>query len=119
MSTCNGKSVKQPSTLQVTGLTSPCSQFTDSDVLRFKTSEITTTLGREGKVHKKTSFTSLLLSQKKLAIHKDTSALQSKNWIYKHVYRLSGRPKLESLSTKSISVGLPTSIQENVIFCHS
>lgn len=39
--------------------------------------------------------------------------------MYKHVYRLSGRPKFESLSTESVSVGLPTRIQENVIFCHN
>lgn len=106
--------------LPVRELTSLCPQLTVSDILWFINRIITTTVGGEGKYQqKKTSFISLLLSQKKLTIYNDLSAFQSKNWMYKHVYRLSGRPKFESLSTESVSVGLPTRNQENVIFYHN
>lgn len=76
-------------------------------------------MGR-GKISTKKDIIYLIIVKPKiLTIYNDLSAFQSQNWMYKHVYRLSGRPKFESLSTESVSVGLPTRIQENVIFCHN
>lgn len=104
--------------LPVTGLTSVCPQFTNWFRHFMVQNQSYNNHSRERKnINKKISFISLLLSRETLTIYHDILALRSKGWMYKHVYRLSGRPKFESLSTESISIGLPTRIQENVIFC--
>lgn len=71
---------------------------THSYTLQFKTSEIKSNTKEKRKGQRHVIYL-INFNPKNPAMYKDVSTLQSKNLIYKHVYRLSGRPKLESLLT--------------------